>query len=85
MSLSRFATRDITADVVVDLDRKVALGGYGDVYKGRLNHEVDGHSGEVCILHDDLVLTDRLVGGREGRSLYSRQRTEEGHEGAFGW
>ncbi|KZV92984.1 kinase-like protein, partial [Exidia glandulosa HHB12029] len=49
MSHSLATPQDLTATVVVDFDRKVASGGYGDVYKGRLIRDVDGHSGEVAV------------------------------------
>ncbi|KZV99923.1 WD40 repeat-like protein [Exidia glandulosa HHB12029] len=49
MALSLAAMRDLTADLVVDLDRMVASGGYGAVYKGRLTRDVNGHSGEVAV------------------------------------
>ncbi|KZV93899.1 WD40 repeat-like protein [Exidia glandulosa HHB12029] len=49
MSLSLAAMQNLTANVVVDFDRKVASGGYGDVYKGRLTRNVDGYVGKVAV------------------------------------
>ncbi|KZV92959.1 kinase-like protein, partial [Exidia glandulosa HHB12029] len=58
MSHSLATPQDLTATVVVDFDRKVASGGYGDVYKGRLIGDVDGHSGEVAVKVTRFIFTD---------------------------
>ncbi|KZV93896.1 WD40 repeat-like protein [Exidia glandulosa HHB12029] len=78
MSHSLATMQDLTANVVVNFDRKVASGGYGDVYKGRLIRGVDGFSGDVAVKVTRFISVNvpekAMKGIKHELAIWKRQR-----------